>query len=156
MSVRLRFLLGTGAVAIGAALAVLAACGSDDDAAGRGAASADASTDVRVDGVSADGATSSCDGGGTICGAECVDTRTDPKHCGACGVVCATNAPSTAKCVESHCLVTLATPPGTISALAVDEAFVYFINGIAQSLSKIPIGGGTPVPMANPVAGSHL
>jgi hypothetical protein len=43
--------------------------------------------DVGIPDASAD-EMPSCDNGGTFCNGECVDTRTDPAHCGSCASTC--------------------------------------------------------------------
>ena len=51
------------------------------------------------------GASDAC----TQCGVECVDTTTDPRHCGGCGTTCATGAACVAGMCKSSC------PTGQVS-----------------------------------------
>ncbi len=71
---------------------------SDRDAGNRDAGERD---DARID-DSGGGDAGSCTAGLTRCGGACVDTRTEPTSCGACGRTCVvTNAE--ASCVEGMC-----------------------------------------------------
>ena len=45
----------------------------------------------------------SCGGGTTLCGAACVNTQNDPRHCGACGTACPARANATAVCANGAC-----------------------------------------------------
>jgi hypothetical protein len=126
---RRRWVLGVFVVGVevGAGLA----CGSEtaggiplggDAAAGDGG---------RIDGTS--DATNAC----------AADTQSDLNNCGSCGLVCATTAPSTAECHRGRCLVTLASVPGTVTALAIDATTAYFAKGMDPvSIQAVPIGGG--------------
>lgn len=44
-----------------------------------------------------------CTGGTTPCGTLCVNTRSDPTHCGTCGRPCPSGRNSIATCTESVC-----------------------------------------------------
>lgn len=44
-----------------------------------------------------------CDGGLTFCGAACVDTQTDPNHCGSCSVICPIGKSGAQKCADGAC-----------------------------------------------------
>ena len=47
------------------------------------------------------GGSPSCAPGFTLCGAECVDTTTDPSHCGSCSDVCSRGS----RCVNGECSI---------------------------------------------------
>jgi hypothetical protein len=84
------------------------ACGSRSalelprDAPSGGAAGIDAgaggSGGSGTGGIPASGGSGGC-ASGTPCGAECVDTRTDPRHCGGCNLACGFEA----RCIEGSC-----------------------------------------------------
>jgi len=46
-----------------------------------------------------------CPEGTEPCGDECIDTGTDPRHCGACGSQCQLAANSTPGCVDGDCVL---------------------------------------------------
>jgi hypothetical protein len=150
-------------VVCGASCALaLVACGSSSGAGATG--EPDAATDVvtpPMDGsLPHDGGSTAdhaaCEGGLTLCAGACVDPATDSKNCGGCGAVCSATAPSTAQCMESHCLITLVSEPGTADGLAVDGTYAYYTNDVKQVLAKVPIAGGAASQLASGVTGSHL
>jgi hypothetical protein len=53
-----------------------------------------------------------CPPGFTSCNGECVDTTTDPEHCGMCGHACPTPSNGLTVCSQSQCQ---ACPPGALS-----------------------------------------
>jgi hypothetical protein len=120
-----RALLLSAAIAAGCATGGIDLQGVDDAGADRiedaGEAEADAgdegTEDAGVDGPDAmdgdaaeDVPDAACDPGLTPCGAVCVDTRTDRRHCGGCGVACEEAENAVAVCELSTCL--LACLPG--------------------------------------------
>jgi len=54
-----------------------------------GADAGPATDDAAVDDAGSDAGPVECDAIETDCGGTCVDTSTDPAHCGGCGVTCA-------------------------------------------------------------------
>ncbi|MBL9018684.1 MAG: hypothetical protein JNL83_31150 [Myxococcales bacterium] len=122
----------------------LAACGDDGgpaavDAPGGGA-------DAPLDGSAPD-APSTCGAAGPaqmMCGTECVDTSSDPMHCGSCTMTCA------AGCAAGQCVPSLSTTwekhfggpdfGHQVAAVAVDGAGNAYIAGMFQA--TIDLGGG--------------
>ncbi|MFN7135856.1 MAG: hypothetical protein ACK4N5_27575, partial [Myxococcales bacterium] len=64
-----------------------------------GASSAPAGADADAGAVEAPDAGPACTGGRTLCVSACIDTTSDPNHCGSCGRVCADGEP----CVNGAC-----------------------------------------------------
>lgn len=58
----------------------------------------------------------SCAAPRVTCGAECVDTKSDPKHCGRCGNGC----PDGEACVDSACTIVCAAPTTKCGTACVD------------------------------------
>jgi hypothetical protein len=84
-----------------------------------------------------------CAPGLTLCGTACVQTRSDPNHCGACNAACTATPPSSAECVIGECVVTLATAtPSAATDLAVDATHVYWTDQVDNTIQRIPLGGG--------------
>lgn len=124
---------------------LLAACGDDGgapaiDAPGGGSA------DAAIDSPSAD-APLVCGSAGPaqmMCGNECVDTSSDPMHCGSCTMTC------TGSCAASQCVASLSTTwehhfGGTefgyqVEAVAVDGGGNTYITGMFQG--TVDLGGG--------------
>jgi hypothetical protein len=50
------------------------------------------------------GGTCSCPTGQTLCGGTCVDTKSDPSNCGACGSQCNKDLPTESKCCAGACV----------------------------------------------------
>ena len=44
-----------------------------------------------------------CDAGYTLCDGECVDTKTDARHCGACDNACSSSGSGPAQCTNGSC-----------------------------------------------------
>ena len=85
---------------------------------------------------------------GTCCGKACADLQTDAANCGRCGHSCQGGA-----CLGGACQVaTLATGLLNPYRVAVDGQSVYWTEGGTTttngSVKKIPLGGGTPTPLA--------
>jgi hypothetical protein len=124
---------------------VLSACGDDGgqvtvDAPGGGSA------DAATDGANPD-APLTCGSAGPaemMCGTECVDTSSDPMHCGSCTMTCA------AGCAAGQCVPSLSTTwekhfggpdfGHQVSAVAVDGAGNTYITGMFQN--TVDLGGG--------------
>lgn len=84
-----------------ALLPLLIACGGD--AATVPDADPDAGTDAGADtGTTKEAGAPAC--AGELCDGVCIDTNTDPQHCGRCGNACAETS-STAACVEGRCSI---------------------------------------------------
>jgi hypothetical protein len=65
---------------------------------------------------------SACSGSEMLCGSSCVDTVTDPQHCGSCTNVCQDTVPhSVASCAGSTCGFTCNSGYSTCSGACVDE-----------------------------------
>lgn len=89
-------------IIVGHGAAFIAGCGHDD---GQDPVDAEPAVDARVtpdggDGgtPTADGATT-CEGGLTLCGSQCVDPSTHPDHCGDCSTACGAGQ----ACVAAQC-----------------------------------------------------
>ena len=82
-----------------------------------------------------------CGDGGTTCGANCVDTRTDLQNCGGCGLVCG------GTCTAGHCLLAVAPAQNYPWHVAVDSTSVYWTSN--DLVLKAPIGGGAVVVLAS-------
>lgn len=90
----------------------------------------------------------SCVHGETRCSGTCVDTQTDSKNCGGCGLAC------DGKCVAARCVVTLASGAWFPRAMAVDGKSVYWSIDPAgilheSSLMSVPLGGGAVTTLAS-------
>ena len=65
-------------------ISLCAACGGDDDVAGAPADAGETADAAPADASSPDAAVCTM----TMCGDQCVDTATDPAHCGGCDMAC--------------------------------------------------------------------
>jgi hypothetical protein len=94
-----------------------------------------------------------CPAGSTACGNLCVDTKTDPFHCGSCMNVC----PSGVSCVDGYCLVgeggaPPGCPPGQTSCpdgcfdLQTDSSHCGSCN-VACAQGSTCVGGGCAAEM---------
>ncbi len=109
--------------------------------------------DVAASGDSATDGGRACGPGLTLCGTDCVQTRTSMQSCGACGAACTATAPSTAECVVGECIVTLTTSmPGAVTDLALNATHVYWTSGVANTIARVPTAGGVPETLVNGVA----
>src|SRR5437016_1382798 len=86
-----------------------------------------------IDGGGGDGSMmGSCDGGLASCNGQCVDTQSDPKNCGGCGVVCNT------QCAKGVCQLLGMGCDGGVGSVAdnacitVDSQNVYWASGLAN------------------------
>ena len=87
-----------------------------------------------------------CPAGFTLCGGACVDQQTDPVHCGTCGNTCATGSCVAGACDSSWSpIVATGMAP---SALALDDASLYWVETQAGRVMKVAKTGGTPVALA--------
>ena len=101
--------------------------------------------------------TANCDAGQSSCGGQCVDTSSDPKNCGGCGIVCNT------QCTAGVCQLIGPTCDAGLqqvadnACLTVDTANVYWATGFQQagSVWKVPVGGGCPALMIGNQASPH-
>jgi hypothetical protein len=92
-------------------------------------------TDARVD------ATSDTGGDGTLPDATpCTDTKTNPRHCGACNHDCLDGECKAGLCQPKL----LATEMGKLSGLVVDQTHLYWANVTNGNIVRLPIAGGTP------------
>jgi len=105
---------------------------------------------------SAQDAGRACPNGWTSCDGTCVDTQTESNNCGGCGSVCTAVSPSTAQCAAGRCLVTLAAGQPFPSDIAVNDAYVYWVNqGTADNnyadgaVMRVLLAGGTPTALAS-------
>jgi hypothetical protein len=83
---------------------------------------ADSQTEAGLDADAADAepaeGSATCDGGSTLCGAECVDVASDDAHCGGCGMACpAAHACQTGRCVPMTCAAVLAVAPSSLDGV---------------------------------------
>jgi hypothetical protein len=69
----------------------------------------------------------------------CLDTTSDPKHCGTCGHDCFGGACNKGQCQPN----VVVTEQGKITALAVDDTHVYWSNSTTGDVKRMPLGGGT-------------
>jgi hypothetical protein len=83
---------------LASALVVVAACGGSSATEGPGADAGGAGPVAPV-GASPHTPATGCRAGFTACANVCADTKTDTRHCGACGALC----PSDASCVDGKC-----------------------------------------------------
>lgn len=68
----------------------------------------------------------------------CVDTATNPKHCGACFHDCLGG-----QCAGGVCQpVSVATDDGVLLAIALDATHVYWANRTTGDIMRAPLGGG--------------
>jgi hypothetical protein len=87
-----------------------------------------------------------CPSGFTLCGNACVDPQSDASHCGACGNACATGS-----CVAGACDASWSPVVATgmsPSALAIDDASLYWLETQAGRVMKVAKNGGTPIALA--------
>ncbi|WP_437674535.1 DUF5050 domain-containing protein [Sorangium sp. So ce131] len=110
--------------------------GSGGGAGGGGGEGATASAAVSAS--AGTGGSSGCDEGQTSCSGVCVDTSSDPEHCGACKHYCLGQP-----CVQSRC-EPLVLASGGVEPLdvAVDDAVVYWVDSVARKVMTVPVGGG--------------
>lgn len=87
----------------------------------------------------------------STCDGRLVDTTSDVDNCGACGASCSVNAPSTASCVASRCLVDLAGGKGPVDALVVGATHAYWTS--SGEIFEVPLDGGAPVTVVPADAG---
>jgi hypothetical protein len=106
---------------------LLAACGGvllEDDGGTDAAPAKDGGTDAIVSDVSVKDViaidTSTCAPPFVQCGALCVDTSSDPNHCGGCTNVCAAVDGGTAACVSGVCSVTCGSGTELCNGVCVD------------------------------------
>jgi hypothetical protein len=100
-------------------------------------AAGDESTSL-VDATTSDRTASEAGDAGSDAG-PCIDTDTNPRHCGKCGHDCLGG-----KCVAAVCQpYVVATEPGSFVGIALDPAFVYWTNPATGDVRRAPIGGGT-------------
>src|SRR5438105_5012003 len=117
---------------------LLSACGDDAgqttvDAPGGGSA------DAAIDGTNPD-APLVCGSAGPaemMCGTECIDTSSDPKHCGSCTMMCG------AGCAASQCVLALDSANGAYSTSFVFGSPVSDagIGIVADTAGNITLGG---------------
>lgn len=136
MHVMNRFLLMT--------LLALSACSPEDRdfaAGSSGATSSGTSGGGGSDVVAAagtGGGSPGCDDGQALCAGACVDTTSDPEHCGACDHYCL-GAP----CVASRCEpLVLASGGVEPTDIAVDDTTAYWVDPVARQVMTVPVGGG--------------
>jgi hypothetical protein len=91
-----------------------------------------------------------CTPGLVQCGAACVATRTDSTNCGGCGIQCGSGA----VCFRGACsppVVSTQIATGLTDPLdiAVDGDSVYWTDPTAQTVSRMPKGGGAIQPLAS-------
>ena len=68
----------------------------------------------------------------------CVDTKSDPSHCGRCFHDCRGGS-----CIDGTCQpVTLVTESGRPGPIAVDGTHVYWANRQSGDIARVPIAGG--------------
>ncbi|HEY1959226.1 MAG TPA: hypothetical protein VGH28_26610 [Polyangiaceae bacterium] len=100
----------------------------------------------------------SCDGGLTACGGQCVDTASDDKNCGGCGIVCNTQcAAGVCPLIAAGCDGGVAQQASDNACLTVDAKNVYWGTGFNNtgSVWSVPLGGGCPTLMIGGQAAPH-
>lgn len=113
----------------------------------RGLAPAEDGTPCGGRGTCEDGACA-CPSSEALCGARCVDTATDPRHCGACGHGCQGGA-----CAASRCQpVVLAEGSWRAADIAVDAERAYWTTSSSGSVLSVPEEGGDVAVVALGVA----
>lgn len=80
-----------------------------------------------------------CGAGLVACGGTCVDTTTDPDHCGACNMACAANQ----TCTSSGCLVPAL---HSIHPEIVEVGQTIFLEGVFGSAATVSFANAAPVP----------
>jgi hypothetical protein len=80
-----------------------------------------------------------------VCSGACVDTSSDPSHCGRCGHDCQGGTCSAGACQP----VTLASGQNSPSEIAVDATSVYWTNYYGGTVMKVPLGGGSVTTLAS-------
>ncbi len=76
---------------------------TDDSSSGPGLDSSGSETTAATDSGSSTGPGVTCREPMTLCGDDCVDTRTDVGHCGDCGELCPAVRNGTSMCMDSRC-----------------------------------------------------
>jgi hypothetical protein len=79
----------------------------------------------------------------TLCNSGCADLQSDPNNCGTCGNVCtgATGTCTAGACVTTH--VTLASGQASPGAIALDKAYVYWVDDASSgSVMRVAKTGG--------------
>lgn len=127
--------------------ALLLSCGDDASDRPDAAGGSDATADAPID---AGGDAPACGGAGPaemLCGGECVDTSSDPDHCGDCTTTCTGGMSA---CAAGACVAPLTTTwvkhfgggdfGYSVTAVAVDGAGNTYVTG--SFLETIDLGGG--------------
>lgn len=130
--------------------------GGHDAKAGDGAKASDAAKDAGKDVVV------SCEGGKVDCGGACVDTTTDPKNCGGCGVNCTGGSCTASVCdlfggADGGCGPTPTV--GDQACIGLDSKSVYWGTGLGATAGgavyKVPVSGGCPALVIGSQANPH-
>ena len=101
--------------------------------------------------------TATCDGGTVACGSQCVDTSSDPKNCGGCGIVCNTQCSAgVCQLIGSSCDGGTPAQVQDNACLTVDATNVYWATGLANgSVWSLPLAGGCPMQVIGNQASPH-
>ncbi len=144
-------------VGCGGADATLNGDGGGDDAA-NGNDSQTTSDSGPPGDAAADAPQISCDAGLTSCGGQCVDTSSDDKNCGGCGIACNTQCTAgVCPLIASGCDGGVATQVGDNACLTIDANNVYWGTGFNNtgSVWSVPLGGGCPKLMIGNQSAPH-
>lgn len=79
------------------------------------------------------------------CGTECVNTSSNPHHCGACGHDCEGQPCAGGLCAP----VKLSLEPEGVYFIALHKGFVYFTNARAGTVRRVSVSGGDSVAIAD-------